>query len=57
MARLISLATCPETSVSKRREANEALETFRTINPPAVMPGPVVSCPIGMLMLVPRDVF
>ena len=53
--RLVSLATCPETSPSKRREANEALETFRSIEPANAMPGPIVCRPIGMLMMVPRD--
>lgn len=53
MTRLISLATCPETPPSKRREANETLETFRTIELPNAMPGPIVSRPIGLLMLVP----
>jgi hypothetical protein len=53
MTRLISLATCPETPPSKRREANETLEAFRTIEFPSALPGPIVSRPIGMLMLVP----
>jgi hypothetical protein len=53
MTRLISLATCPETPPSKRREANNTLETFQTIEFPSALPGPIVSRPIGMLMLVP----
>ena len=56
MARLISLATSRDMTGPKRREANDALEIFRTIEPSNVMPGPIVSRPIGMLMLVPRDV-
>jgi superfamily II DNA or RNA helicase len=55
-SRLISLATCRDIPVSKRRDANDALEIFRSIEPSDAMPGPIVSRPIGMLMLVPRDV-
>ena len=57
MTRLIALATDPETPKSKRREANEALELFRAIQPSAAGPDPIVSRPVGMLMLVPRDGF
>ena len=56
VARLISLATCAETPQPKRREANEALEIFRTTELSDEMPGPIVSHPIGILMLVPQDV-
>jgi hypothetical protein len=55
MARLVSFATDRDVPAPKRREANETLETFRAVQPPKAMPGPVLSRPIGMLMLVPRD--
>ena len=53
--RLVSLATCPNVLGSKRREASEALETFREMAPSEEMPGPFVCHPIGMLMVVPRN--
>jgi hypothetical protein len=53
--RLISLATGHDIPASKRREANEALETFQAIEPSNAMPGPFVCRQIGLLMLVPRD--
>ncbi len=53
-ARLISFATCLDTPLAKRREADKALETFQAIAPHDAMPGPIASRPIGMLMLVPR---
>jgi superfamily II DNA or RNA helicase len=56
LTRLISFATDPETSVSKRREANDVLETFQEHGSPVGLPGPILSRQIGMLMLVPRDV-
>jgi hypothetical protein len=52
---LISLATGHDVSVSKRREANEALERFQAIEPSNAIPGSFVCRPIGLLMLVPRD--
>ena len=53
--RLISLATDPETSDHRRRAAGDALETFQKMEALGVTPGPIMSRPIGMLMLVPRD--
>jgi superfamily II DNA or RNA helicase len=53
--RLVSFATDRDMPVPKRREANEALETFRAMRRTDARPGPIVSRPIGMLMLVPRD--
>ena len=53
--RLVSFATDRDVTVSKRREANDALATFRAMQAANTPPGPIVSRPIGMLMLVPRD--
>ena len=55
MTRLVSFATDRDVTGSKRREANDALNTFRAMQAANVTPGPIVSRPIGMLMLVPRD--
>jgi hypothetical protein len=55
LSRLISLATDPETSVAKRREANDTLETRQAAENRNAAPGPVMHRPIGMLMLVPAD--
>jgi hypothetical protein len=56
-ARLVSFAIDRDVPVSKRREANDTLETFRAMQAANTVPGPIVSRPIGMLMLVPRDAF
>ena len=53
--RLISLATDRNTPEPRRRAANEVLETFPKMEHSHAMPDPVVSRPVGMLMLVPRD--
>jgi hypothetical protein len=53
--RLVSFATDRDVTVSKRREANDALAIFRTMEAANTTPGPIESRPIGMLMLVPRD--
>jgi hypothetical protein len=53
--RLVSFATDRDVTVSKRREANDALATFRAMQAANTPPGPVVTRPFGMLMLVPRD--
>jgi hypothetical protein len=55
VTRLVSFATDQETVGSKRREANDALDTFRAMQAANATPGPIVSRPLGMLMLVPRD--
>jgi hypothetical protein len=55
LTRLISFATDPATAAAKRREANEVIATFQGIEPASTMPGPIVSRPLGMLMLVPRN--
>jgi hypothetical protein len=49
----VSFATDRDVTVSKRREANDALATFRAMQAANTPPGPIVSRPIGMLMLVP----
>jgi superfamily II DNA or RNA helicase len=54
-SRLISIATDPAVAGPKRRAANDALETFRTMQRSDVRPGPIRSRPVGMLMLVPHD--
>jgi superfamily II DNA or RNA helicase len=56
LSRLVSLAADSKTPESKRREANDALETFRAIGPPEAAPGPIECHPVGLLMLVPKDV-
>lgn len=53
--RLIALATCADMPPGKRREANDALETFRTLEPVDGTPGPIRCQPLGMLLLVPGD--
>jgi hypothetical protein len=53
--RLVSLATDPETSAAKRREATDALTVFRAAAASGATPGTVTVRPIGMLMLVPSD--
>lgn len=53
--RLVSFATDRDVKASKRREANDALETFRAMQAANAMPGEMVSRPIGILMLVPGD--
>ena len=53
--RLVSLATDPQTSATKRREANDALDVFRRIEMSAAAEIAITTRPIGMLMLVPRD--
>ena len=53
--RLVSFATDRDVTVSKRREANDALDTFRAMQAAYAVPGPIASRPIGMLMLVPRS--
>jgi hypothetical protein len=55
MTRLVSFATGPDVTVSKRREANDVLDTFRAMQAANTPPGPIMWRPIGMLMLVPRD--
>jgi Type III restriction enzyme, res subunit/Helicase conserved C-terminal domain len=55
LTRLISFATDPATAAAKRREANEVIATFQAIEPTSTMPGPIVSRPLGMLMLVPGN--
>jgi len=53
--RLVSFATDRDVSGSKRREANDALDAFRVMQAANATPGRIVSRPIGILMLVPRD--
>jgi hypothetical protein len=53
LTRLVSFASDRDVTVSKRREANDALGTFRAMQAANTPPGPIVSRPIGMLMLVP----
>jgi hypothetical protein len=55
--RLVSLATDPETSSAKRREANDALATFRAAAASDAAPGTITVRPIGLLMLVPSHAF
>ena len=54
LTRLIMFATDPEVPKVKRREANETIGIFRAMALSDAPPGPVVSRPLGMLMLVPR---
>jgi hypothetical protein len=53
--RLVSFAIGWDVTVSKRREANDVLDTFRAMQAVNTTPGPILSHPVGMLMLVPRD--
>jgi superfamily II DNA or RNA helicase len=55
VSRLISFGTDRDVIAPKRRDANDALDTFRAMQAANAMPGPIVSRPIGMLMLVPGD--
>jgi hypothetical protein len=55
VTRLVSFATDRDVTGPKRREANDALNTFRAMQAANPTPGPIAFRPIGMLMLVPRD--
>ena len=55
LTRLLSFAIERDVSVSKRREANDVLATFRAMQAANPASGMIASRPIGMLMLVPRD--
>ncbi|HEX3995184.1 MAG TPA: helicase-related protein [Acetobacteraceae bacterium] len=55
VTRLVSFATNRDVTGSKRREANDALDTFRAMQAASGKPSTVVSRAIGMLMLVPAD--
>jgi hypothetical protein len=57
LARLTSFAADPESPASKRREANDTLDLFRAIEAHDAVPGPILTRPLGMLMLVPKDAF
>ncbi len=54
-SRLVSFATDPDVTGSKRREANDTLETFQAIEPSNAEPAPITCRAVGMLMLVPKD--
>jgi hypothetical protein len=53
--RLVSFAIDRDVTAPKRREANDALTTFRAMQAANTPPGAIVSRAIGMLMLVPID--
>jgi hypothetical protein len=55
MKRLVSYGTDRNVTGSKRREASDSLDVFRAMHAANAAPGPIVSRPAGMLMLVPRD--
>jgi hypothetical protein len=55
VTRLLSLATDQNAAKSKRREANDTLGAFRTMQAVNAAPGPIGTRPLGMLMLVARD--
>jgi ERCC4-related helicase len=57
LARLVSLATDPAIPGSKRREANDVLQIARANEPSRQASAEIVTQPIGMLMLVPKDAF
>jgi superfamily II DNA or RNA helicase len=56
VARLRSFATDPNVVPAQRREVNDVLATFHEYEMSQSVPGPPTIRPIGMMMVVPRDV-